>query len=107
MSVFKKCKRGHNHIISLRLADTNSYDLGRSCTVWNDVGELKLTNSVSYEFINNFLLLTHLISEFMIGLSLDLCNIKMFTRGTDGCINCVHLKFTIEITPILDVKINI
>lgn len=70
--------------------------------------ELKLTNSVtnlsmSYEFINNFLLLAHLVSEFIIGFSLDLCNIKMFTSG----INCVHVKFTIEITPSVDVKINI
>lgn len=86
---------------------TNSYDLGHSCFVWNVEGELKLTNSVSYEFINNFLLLAHLVSEFIIGMSLDLCNIKMFTSGTDRCINCAHLKFTIEITPSLDVKINI
>lgn len=87
---------------------TNSYDLGHSCFVWNVEGESKLTNSVSYEFINNFLLLAHLVSEFIIGFSLDLCNIKMFTSsGTDRCINCAHLKFTIEITPSLDVKINI
>lgn len=105
--LLKRVKEDINIKFRWGLRGTNSYDLGHSCFVWNVVGELKLTNSVSYEFINNFLFLSHLFSEFIIGFSLDLCNIKMFTSGTDRCFNCVHVKFTIEITPSLDVKINI